>query len=71
MKREREEVESSEKNRPCMTKMMEPSVACWSSVERMPDWVLVQSDLRAEYPETQKEKDDLRLDSWMQTKSTG
>ena len=54
-----------------MTKMMEPSVACWSSVERMPDWVLVQSDLRAEYPETQKEKDDLRLDSWMQTKSTG
>ena len=35
---EREEVESSEKDKPYLTKMITPPLACGSSGERMPDW---------------------------------
>ena len=34
-----------------------------------PEWV--QSERRAENPEIRKEGDELRLDSWMQIRSTG
>ena len=37
-RREREKVESSEKDRPCLTKMMALPLACVASQERMPDW---------------------------------
>ena len=65
------EVESSEKNRPCLTKMTPPPLACLSSGEGMPDRKWVQSERRAENPEIRKEEDELRLDSWMQIRSTG
>ena len=32
---ERQEIESSEKNKLCLTKTMTPPLACWSSEERM------------------------------------
>ena len=62
---QREEVESSEKNRPCLTKMMMVSGV------RMPDREWVRSERRAENPGIRKEEEELRLDSWMQIKSTG
>ena len=68
---EREEVESSKKDKPCRTKMMTPPLACVASRERMPDREWVQSDRRAENPGIRKEEDKLRLDSWIQIRSTG
>ena len=61
--KEREEVESSKKDKPCQTKMMTPPLACVVSGERMPDWEWVRSDCR--------EEDELRLDIWLQIRSTG
>ena len=37
----------------------------------MPDWEWVQSERIAENPGIWKEEDELRLDSWMQIRSTG
>ena len=34
---EREEVESSEKDKPCLTKIMTPPLASVTSVEKIPD----------------------------------
>ena len=68
--KQREEVESSEKNKPCQTKMMAPPLPCVASRERMPDRKWVQSDCRAENPEIRKEDDELRLESWIQIRST-
>ena len=43
---EREKVESSEKNKPCLTKMTTPPLACVASGERMPDREWVRSERR-------------------------
>ena len=51
--------------------MMTPPLACVVSGERMPDREWVQSERRAENPGIRKEEDELRLDSWMQIRSTG
>ena len=51
--------------------MMTSPVACVAARERMLDWKLVQSDRRAENPGIRKEEDELRLDSWIQIRSTG
>ena len=56
-------MESSEKDRPCLTKMTMPSLACMASEERMPEWGWVRSERRAENPGIRKEEDELRLDS--------
>ena len=64
-------MESSEKDRPCLTKMTTPQLACVASGERMPDREWVRSERRAENPGIRKEEDELRLDSWMQIRSTG
>ena len=37
----------------------------------MSDWEWVRSERRAENPGIRKEEDELRLDSWMQIRSTG
>ena len=50
---EREEVESSEKDKPCMTKMMTPPLACVAS-KGMPDREWVRSDRSAENPGKRK-----------------
>ena len=68
---EREEVESSEKDKLCLTKMMTPPLASVTSVEKIPDRKWVPSDRRAENPGIRKEEDKLRLDSWIQIRSTG
>ena len=65
------EVESSVKDRPCLTKMTTPPLMYVASGEKMPDWEWVQSERRAENPGIRKEEDELRLDSWMQIRSTG
>ena len=52
-------------------KMTTPPLACVSSGKRMPYREWVRSELRAENPGIQKEEDELRLDSWMQIRSTG
>ena len=65
------EVESSEKDKPCPTKMTTPLLACVASGERMPDREWVQSERRAENPGIRKKEEELRLDSWMQIRSTG
>ena len=57
------EVESSEKDRPCLTKMTMPPLVCMVSEERVPDREWVQSERRAENPEIWKEEEELRLDS--------
>ena len=64
-------MESSEKDKPCLTKMMTPSLACVASGERMPDREWVQSECRAENPGIRKKEDEFRLDSWIQIISTG
>ena len=64
-------MESSEKDRPCLTKMTTPPLACVASAERMPDREWVRSERRVENPEIRKEEEELRLDSWMQIRSTG
>ena len=56
-------VESSEKDRPCLTKMTTPPLACVASEERMPDREWVRSERRAENPGIRKKEDELRLDS--------
>ena len=52
-------------------KMTTPPLACVASEERMPDRDWVRSERRAEDPGVQKEEEELRLDSWMQIRSTG
>ena len=44
-------MESSEKDRPCLTKMTTSPLACVASKERMPDREWVRSERRAENPE--------------------
>ena len=51
--------------------MMTPPIACVASQERMPDWDWVQSNCRAKNPVIRKKEDELRLDSWIQIRSTG
>ena len=63
-------MESSEKDKPCLTKMMTPPIACVTLGEKMPDREWVQSDRRAEKPGTQKGENELRLDSWIQIRLT-
>ena len=59
------------KDKPCLTKMMTLPLACMVSRGRMRDREWVRSELRAENPGIRKEEDELRLDSWMQIRSTG
>ena len=59
-------MESSEKDKPCLTKMTTPPLACVVSEERMPDREWARSERRAENPEIRKEEEELRLDSLMQ-----
>ena len=59
----REDVESSKRDKPCLTKMTTPRLAYVASRERMPDREWVQSECRAENPGIRKEEDELRLDS--------
>ena len=66
----KEEVESSKKDKTCLTKMMTLPLACVASGERMPDQEWVRSKRRAENPGIRKEEDELRLDSWIQIMST-
>ena len=61
--KEREEVESSEKDRPCLMKMTTPSLVCVVSEERMPDREWLRSDRKAENPGIRKEEEELRLDT--------
>ena len=68
---EKDEIESSEKNRPCLTTMMTPPLACVTSWARMPDREWVRSQCRPEKPGIRKEEDELRLESWIQIRSTG
>ena len=58
-------LESSEKNKPCLTKMMTPPLAFATSVEKIPDREWVPWDCRAENPGIRKGEDKLRLDSWI------
>ena len=64
-------MESSEKDRPCLTKMTTLLLACLVPEERMLDQEWVRSERRAENSGFRKEEDELRLDFWMQIKSTG
>ena len=50
--------------------MMTPLLVCVASGERMPNREWVGSERRAENPAIRKEEDELRLDSWMQIRST-
>ena len=52
-------------------KMTTPPLACVSSEERIPELEWVRSERRAENPGFRKEEYELRLDSWMQIRSTG
>ena len=56
-------MESSEKDKPCLTKMTTPPLACVVSEDRMPDRELVRSERRAENLGIRKEEEELRLDS--------
>ena len=67
----RYEVESSEKDRPCLTKVTTPPLAWVASGERMPDREWVRSECRAENHGIWIEEDELRLDFWIQIRSTG
>ena len=49
--KEREEIESSDKDKPRLMKMTPPLLACVVSGERMSDRKWVRSDCRAENPE--------------------
>ena len=62
---EREDVESSKKDRLCLTKMAKPPLAYVASGERMPDREWVRSERTSQNPGIQKEGDELRLDSWI------
>ena len=50
--------------------MMMLPLACVVLGKRMPDWEWVRSDRRTENSGIQKEVDELRLDSWIQIRST-
>ena len=63
-------MESSEKDKPYLTKMMRPTLASMISVKKIPDWEWVPSDRRAESPGTRKEEDKFRLDSWIQIRES-
>ena len=52
-------------------KMTMSPLACVASGERMPDQEWVQSERRAEILAIRKKEDELRLDSWIQIRSTG
>ena len=67
----KEEVESLEKDRPCLMKVMTPPLAYIASREKMPNREWVRSEHRAENPGIRIEEDELRLDSWIQIRSTG
>ena len=67
----KEEVESSEKNKRYVTKMMTLPLACVASGKRIPYREWVRSNCRTENRGIQKEEDELRLDSWIQKQSTG
>ena len=54
-----------------MMKVMTPPVVCVASGERMPDREWVQSERRTDNPGFRKEEDELKLDSWIQIRSTG
>ena len=69
--KEREEVKRSEKDKPCLTKIITPPLACVASRERMPDREWVQSERKPENPGIRIEEEELRLDSWIQIRSTG
>ena len=62
--------ESLEKDEPCLRKMTTPPLAYVASEERMPDREWVRLECRAENPRIRKRKDELRLDSRIQIKST-
>ena len=49
-------VESSKKDKPCLTKMMTPPLAWVASGERMPDWQRVKSEHRAKNPGIRRER---------------
>ena len=66
-RREREEAESSKKDKPCLTKTMMLLLASVLSEERRPDREWVQSDCTTENPGIQKKEDELRLGFWIQT----
>ena len=51
--------------------MRTPPLACLASGGRMPDREWVRSQRRAENAGIRKEEDELRLDSWIQIRSTG
>ena len=63
-------MERSEKNKPCLTKMMTPPLACVALGKKMPAREWVQSDRIAENPGIRKNKDELRFDSVIQIRST-
>ena len=68
---EREGLGISEKDKPCLTKMMTALLSFVSSGERMPDREWVRSDRREESRGIRKEGDKLRFCFWLQTRSTG
>ena len=51
--------------------MMTPPLASVTLIEKIPDREWVPSNRKAENSGIRKEKDELRLDSWIQMKSTG
>ena len=51
--------------------MTTPPLAWVVSEERMPGREWVQSERRADNPGSRKKEDELKLDSWMQIRSTG
>ena len=57
----RKKVESSEKDKPCLTNMMTLPLACVTSRDKMPDREWVRSNRKAKNPGIRKEEDKLRL----------
>ena len=51
--------------------MMMPPLASVTSVEKIPDRKWLQSDCKAETPGIRKKEVELRLNSWIQIRSTG
>ena len=68
--REVEDVENSEKDRLCLTKMAIPPPACESSGKRETDRDWVQSDHERRVFKTLINKEELRLASWIQIRLT-
>ena len=67
---EREEVKISEKDNSCLKKIMTLLLVSVTSVNKIPDREWLRSDHRAENPGIWKKEDELRLDSWIQIRST-